>query len=51
MTEFLSFIAVVAVILEEKDSNNLYFCFRWLLVHFKREFSYDEIMCVWEVTC
>ena len=34
---------------EEKDCNNLYFCFRWLLVHFKREFSYDDIMSVWEV--
>ena len=34
---------------EEKDSNNLYFCFRWLLVNFKREFSYDDIMSIWEV--
>jgi hypothetical protein len=40
---------IMHVISEEKDSNNLYFCFRWLLVHFKREFSYEDIVCVWEV--
>ncbi|XP_039751196.1 TBC1 domain family member 15 isoform X3 [Pararge aegeria] len=32
-----------------KDSGNMYFCFRWLLVWFKREFSHADIMRLWEV--
>ena len=35
---------------EDKESHNLYFCFRWLLVNFKREFSYEGIMTIWEVS-
>lgn len=35
--------------LDEKESANLYFCFRWLLIHFKREFSYEDIQPLWEV--
>ncbi|CAH2108610.1 unnamed protein product [Euphydryas editha] len=35
--------------LDSKDSGNMYFCFRWLLVWFKREFSYPDIMRLWEV--
>lgn len=35
--------------LKKHDSHNMFFCFRWLLVHFKREFSLDEIMTLWEV--
>lgn len=35
--------------LAAKDSENMYFCFRWLLVWFKREFSYPDIMRLWEV--
>ncbi|OQV22504.1 TBC1 domain family member 15 [Hypsibius exemplaris] len=33
------------------DSNDprLYFCFRWLLVQFKREFSFDDVMRLWEI--
>lgn len=31
------------------DSENMYFCFRWLLVWFKREFSHTDIMELWEV--
>ncbi|GAU97657.1 hypothetical protein RvY_08916 [Ramazzottius varieornatus] len=33
------------------DANDpkLYFCFRWLLVHFKREFSFEDVMRLWEV--
>lgn len=27
-----------------KDSGNFYFCFRWLLIWFKREFSFEDIM-------
>ena len=36
--------------LTEKDSNNLYFCFRWLLLRFKREFSFEDIQSLWEVS-
>ncbi|XP_059055502.1 TBC1 domain family member 15 isoform X2 [Achroia grisella] len=35
--------------LASKDSGNMYFCFRWLLVWFKREFSHPDIMRLWEV--
>jgi len=32
-----------------KGSSDLYFCFRWLLVRFKREFSFEDIKMLWEV--
>ncbi|XP_064628658.1 TBC1 domain family member 15-like isoform X2 [Lineus longissimus] len=35
--------------LESHDSSNMYFCFRWLLIIFKREFSFPEVMRLWEV--
>lgn len=35
--------------LAQKDSGNMYFCFRWLLVWFKREFSHRDIFRLWEV--
>lgn len=35
--------------LKTHDSDNMYFCFRWLLVWFKREFSHDDILELWEV--
>ncbi|XP_068132772.1 TBC1 domain family member 15 isoform X2 [Hyperolius riggenbachi] len=35
--------------LEAQDSGYLYFCFRWLLIMFKREFSFHDILRVWEV--
>lgn len=35
--------------LKTHDSDNCYFCFRWLLVWFKREFSHDDILELWEV--
>ncbi|XP_046400204.1 TBC1 domain family member 17 isoform X2 [Ischnura elegans] len=35
--------------LEKKEADNLFFCFRWLLILFKREFSYQDIMTLWEV--
>uniref|UniRef100_A0A8C8SDA5 TBC1 domain family member 15 n=1 Tax=Pelusios castaneus TaxID=367368 RepID=A0A8C8SDA5_9SAUR len=35
--------------LESQDSGYLYFCFRWLLIRFKREFSFQNILRLWEV--
>lgn len=35
--------------LRDNQSENMYFCFRWLLVWFKREFSNSDIMRLWEV--
>jgi hypothetical protein len=34
--------------LEKRDANNFFFCFRWILVLFKREFSFVQIKSVWE---
>ncbi|PSN55056.1 hypothetical protein C0J52_04140 [Blattella germanica] len=39
----------LASYLEQHDSGNMFFCFRWLLVLFKREFSFQDIMRLWEV--
>ncbi|OCT88929.1 TBC1 domain family member 15 [Xenopus laevis] len=35
--------------LESQDSGYLYFCFRWLLIKFKREFNFQDILRLWEV--
>lgn len=35
--------------LNRHDSGNMFFCFRWLLVLFKREFCQNDIMRMWEV--
>ncbi|OWF45003.1 TBC1 domain family member 15-like isoform X2 [Mizuhopecten yessoensis] len=35
--------------LESHDSGNFYFCFRWLLIFFKREFSFSDVQRLWEV--
>jgi len=35
--------------LDSQESSNMYFCFRWLLILFKREFSFPDIMRLWEV--
>lgn len=35
--------------LESHNSDDMYFCFRWVLVAFKREFCFDDIMRLWEV--
>uniref|UniRef100_A0A8C8DK50 TBC1 domain family, member 17 n=1 Tax=Oryzias sinensis TaxID=183150 RepID=A0A8C8DK50_9TELE len=39
--------------LDSQDSGSLCFCFRWLLIWFKREFSFEDILTLWEVlwTC
>eukprot|EP00818_Percolomonas_sp_WS_P005034 CAMPEP_0117449010 /NCGR_PEP_ID=MMETSP0759-20121206/7709_1 /TAXON_ID=63605 /ORGANISM="Percolomonas cosmopolitus, Strain WS" /LENGTH=762 /DNA_ID=CAMNT_0005241441 /DNA_START=777 /DNA_END=3065 /DNA_ORIENTATION=+ len=36
------------VYLESREALNLFFCFRWILVNFKREFNYDDIKRIWE---
>lgn len=30
------------------DSDNMYFCFRWLLVWYKRELNNDDVLKLWE---
>lgn len=33
----------LAAFLADRDHDNYYFAFRWLLVHFKREFDFDDV--------
>nr|XP_055050034.1 TBC1 domain family member 17 [Misgurnus anguillicaudatus] len=35
--------------LDSQDSGSLCFCFRWLLIWFKREFTFEDILGLWEV--
>lgn len=35
--------------LEKCEALNFFFCFRWLLIWFKREFEWVDIMRLWEV--
>ncbi|KAI8981641.1 rab-GTPase-TBC domain-containing protein [Mycotypha africana] len=35
--------------LEETETSNLFCCFRWLLVWFKREFDWEDVIKLWEV--
>ncbi|KAF9005594.1 RabGAP/TBC [Cyathus striatus] len=35
--------------LEKVDGLNLFFCFRWILIAFKREFTFDDVLRLWEV--
>ncbi|KAL1921777.1 uncharacterized protein VTP21DRAFT_10419 [Calcarisporiella thermophila] len=35
--------------LEKSESLNLFFIFRWLLIWFKREFAWEDVMRLWEV--
>ncbi|XP_037623118.1 TBC1 domain family member 15 isoform X2 [Sebastes umbrosus] len=35
--------------LESQDSGYLYFCFRWLLIRFKRELNFQDVLRLWEV--
>lgn len=39
----------LAYYLNRHDSSNMFFCFRWLLVLFKREFSAIDILKLWEI--
>lgn len=41
--------AELANYLVENNSSNMYFFFRWMLISFKREFSFDDVMHLWEV--
>ncbi|GKV17070.1 hypothetical protein SLEP1_g27623 [Rubroshorea leprosula] len=34
---------------KQNDCLNYFFCFRWILIQFKREFEYEMIMRLWEV--
>ncbi|GAB4832834.1 hypothetical protein Ancab_006849 [Ancistrocladus abbreviatus] len=34
---------------QQHDCLNYFFCFRWILIQFKREFEYQETMRLWEV--
>ncbi|KAI4335687.1 hypothetical protein L6164_014311 [Bauhinia variegata] len=34
---------------KQHDCLNYFFCFRWILIQFKREFEYEETMRLWEV--
>ncbi|ORX46044.1 RabGAP/TBC [Hesseltinella vesiculosa] len=35
--------------LEQTETLNLFVCFRWLLVWFKREFDWEDVIRLWEV--
>ncbi|KAK6941686.1 Rab-GTPase-TBC domain [Dillenia turbinata] len=35
--------------LKQNECLNYFFCFRWVLIQFKREFEYEKIMLLWEV--
>ncbi|XP_010911930.1 uncharacterized protein [Elaeis guineensis] len=35
--------------LKQADCLNYFFCFRWILIQFKREFEYLKVMHLWEV--
>ncbi|VUZ50362.1 unnamed protein product [Hymenolepis diminuta] len=37
-----------AQFLREKEATSMNFCFKWFLIIFKREFSYDDIKILWE---
>jgi len=34
--------------LDEHEATNFYFCFRWILILFKREFPFNDIKRLWE---
>ena len=44
----LTQITMTCVIFSFQESGNLYFCFRWLLIWFKREFSFPDTCSLWE---
>ncbi|XP_043813812.1 TBC1 domain family member 15 isoform X3 [Manihot esculenta] len=34
---------------KQNDCLNYFFCFRWILIQFKREFEFEKVMRLWEV--
>jgi hypothetical protein len=38
-----SFLTVVTDFLAEHDLLPMFFCYRWVLLHFKREFPIDQV--------
>jgi len=34
--------------LRRKESLNMFFCFRWILILFKREFKFDAVLRLWD---
>lgn len=40
----------LASYLDSHDSGSMCFCFRWLLVWFKREFALEDVNVLWEVS-
>lgn len=41
--------SILTVVTEKAEALNLFFCFRWVLISFKREFPFDEVLRLWEV--
>lgn len=33
---------------QQKDATNLFFCYRWILILFKREFNFDQVLRLWD---
>ena len=36
---------------DSQGAAHLLFCFRWLLIMFKREFKFEDVKSIWEVSC
>ncbi len=43
-------ISLIAISSDRTDSLNLFFCFRWILIAFKREFKFTDVIRLWEVS-
>jgi hypothetical protein len=39
----------IVYFLELNDSLNFFFCFRWFLVLFKREYNFEDILYLWGI--
>ena len=37
------------MVVEKAEALNLFFSFRWVLIAFKREFPFDDVLRLWEV--